>query len=402
MGQWKEQLIRGYFDIGEKYVCENCFDDYAIKEFIVENAVKKHCDYCGLSSNKKISAPIDDVLSFIMDGIYSGWSDPGDEGVPWESREGGWQGYVIDSYDLIRDQWIVPTENEEILEDITNAIAEMQWCRKNFYQLPLDDALIFGWERFSKKVKHSTRYVFFQARDESNTYEDPDDIPTYAMLEKLENIISEANLIKNINKGKKIFRVRIHNPSEIFNTAKDLGTPKLVYAKFSNRMSPAGIPMFYGAFSIKTAIAETFEKGHKEPKVATIATFKTTKNLKILDLTNLPDIPSIFDPEKRNIRSGIIFLHSFVIDVSKPIIKDGKEHIEYVPTQIFTEYFRHIFVDKDNDNINGIFFNSSKDSDGVSCVLFFENKNCCDSPDATKSDCYLELVKTERKNLNTK
>ena len=99
MGRAKDyyysQFDRGYFDIGEKYVCPNCFDDYAIKDFINENAEKNDCDYCGASSPKAISAPIDEVLHLLMDGIHLEWGAPEDEGVPWEFREGGWQGKVI-------------------------------------------------------------------------------------------------------------------------------------------------------------------------------------------------------------------------------------------------------------------------------------------------------------------
>lgn len=159
--------------------------------------------------------------------------------------------------------------------------------------------------------------------------------------------------------------------------------------------------MFYGAFAEKTAIDETFEKGHKKPKVATVATFEATSDLRVLDLTALPPVPSLFDQSKRSIRAGIIFLYSFVKDVSKRIIKDGIEHIEYVPTQIFTEYFRHIFFDEHGKKINGILYRSSKHNDEVACVLFLENKNCADSTTSAGSDIFLILVNVKRIDLNT-
>ena len=296
------------------------------------------------------------------------------------------------------DQEIIPTENEEILKDVLGSIEDNQWCQKNFYELPADEALKYGWNEFSRKVKHSTRYVFFQVRDESEDRRGHEEIPPYAMLDVLGNVISEVNLIKDIKKGTTIFRVRIHEPSETFTTSKDLGPPEI--AKYSNRMSPAGISMFYGAFAEKTAIDETFEKGHKKTKVATVATFEATRDMKVLDLTALPAVPSLFDQSKRSIRAGIIFLYSFVKDVSKPISKDGIEHIEYVPTQIFTEYFRHIFVDEHKNKINGILYRSSKHNGGVSSVLFLDNKNCADSATNVGADISLILIKTERISLN--
>lgn len=404
MGRVKEyyysQLDRGYFDIGEKYVCSNCFDDYAIKDFIKENVEKKKCDYCGRKSSKPIAAPIDEILELIMSGIQSEWGHPENEGVAWESREGGWQGKVIDSYDLIMDQEIIPTENEEILNDVLGAIEGNQWCQKDYYELPPDEALKYGWSNFARNVKHSVRYFFNQTKDDSDGYRGHEEIPTHAMLDVLSNVILEANLIQIIKKEKSIFRVRIHAPNKSFSTAKELGPPEI--AKFSNRMSPAGIAMFYGAFDQKTAMEETFEQGHKTPKSATVATFETVNDIRVLDLTKLPGVPSLFDESKRGIRAGIMFLYSFVEDVSKPITKDGMEHIEYVPTQIFTEYFRHIFHDRDKNKIDGILYKSSKNNGGVSCVLFFENKNCADAADPSNPNIKLILKNTKTKKCTTK
>lgn len=403
MGRAKEyyysQLDRGYFDIGEKYVCSNCFDDYAISDFIKEIVEKKKCDYCGRKSSKPIAAPIDEVLELIMNGIHSEWGHPEDEGVAWESREGGWQGKVIDSYDLIMDQQIIPTENEEILNDVIGAIEGNQWCQKDFYELPPKEVLKYGWSNFARNVKHSVRYFFNQPKDDPEGYMGHEEIPTHAMLDVLSNVILEANLIQTLKKGKNIFRVRIHDPKKVYSTAKELGPPKI--AKYSNRMSPAGIAMFYGAFDPKTAMVETFEKGHKKPKSSTMATFKTVYDIRILDLTKLPGVPSLFDESKRGIRPGIMFLYSFVEDVSKPITKDGMEHIEYVPTQIFTEYFRHIFHDKDQNKIDGILYKSSKRNGGIACVLFMENKNCGDAADPSNQNIKLILQNTETKECTT-
>jgi hypothetical protein len=47
--------------------------------------------------------------------------------------------------------------------------------------------------------------------------------------------------------------------------------------------------------------------------------------------------PSLFDEQRRHLRAGLSFLHDFAADLAKPIEKDGREHIEYVPTQIVTE-----------------------------------------------------------------
>jgi len=208
-------------------------------------------------------------------------------------------------------------------------------------------------------------------------------IPVAKMLDRMSNVISQLNedinLIRIIDIGVKIFRARVHDIGKSLSTAKDFGTVPLEDAKYSNRMSPAGIPMFYGAFDPETAFKEiTDNTKDTSGKIAYIATFRTLRNMRVLDLTNLPEIPSIFDPEQNHLRSSLIFLRGFVQELSQPINKDGYEHIEYVPTQVFTEYIRYIYKDSDEASIEGILYHSSKNTNGISCVLFIENEHCCD------------------------
>ncbi|KTE15559.1 hypothetical protein ATE71_07390 [Sphingopyxis sp. H115] len=92
-------------------------------------------------------------------------------------------------------------------------------------------------------------------------------------------------------------------------------------------MSPTGIPMFYGAFDADTAWAENFDPALHAGQVASVGTFRPTRDLKVLDLAQLPPVPSIFDSERRNLLNTLRFLHRFADDVSKPIARDGREHM---------------------------------------------------------------------------
>ena len=60
------------------------------------------------------------------------------------------------------------------------------------------------------------------------------------------------------------------------------------------------------------------------------------------------------------------------------ISKDGFEHIEYVPPQVFTEYVRHLLKSPGGASIDGISYPSSRHAGGTSCVLFIKNEQCCD------------------------
>jgi len=56
--------------------------------------------------------------------------------------------------------------------------------------------------------------------------------------------------------------------------------------------------------------------------------------------------------------------------------RDGSEPIEYVPTQIVTEYFRHRFRLQENRRLDGILYRSSRSTNGIACVLFIDQFAC--------------------------
>jgi hypothetical protein len=144
-------------------------------------------------------------------------------------------------------------------------------------------------------------------------------------------------------------------------------------------MSPAGIPMFYGSLDPETALEETINASDiGVGKIASIGTFNVIRQLEVLDLTQNHEIPSIFDTNRSYLRSSLIFLRNFEEEISKPIEKDGAEHIEYVSTQVFTEYNKHLYRDQSGNSLDGILYRSSKHEGGICCVLFIENEHCYD------------------------
>ena len=149
-------------------------------------------------------------------------------------------------------------------------------------------------------------------------------------------------------------------------------------------MSPAGIPMFYGADSEGTAFAETFTNNPDKPRV-TFGVFHTLRKLRLLDLTDIPAVPSIFDEEAAATRNALSFINSFEADVTAPVPDDHSAHYLYVPTQVVAEYFRHVFTLPDEGSLDGIMFNSSKGAGGKCYTLFADANQCTDSPaDTTK------------------
>lgn len=194
------------------------------------------------------------------------------------------------------------------------------------------------------------------------------------MLDAIGEVVEEAGLVRELPTGTKLFRGRVGPSTKPYRSARRLGPPPQGKA-VANRMSPEGIPMFYGALQPYTAIAETVQGRLKKGEILTLGAFETLENIYVLDLTNVPLIPSLFSP-RRYLRPALGFLHSFVSDLSKPIKKDERVHTEYVPTQIVTEYFRYSFHRDWGPRIQGILYPSSRAKGGTACVLFFTREEC--------------------------
>ncbi len=189
------------------------------------------------------------------------------------------------------------------------------------------------------------------------------------MLDEIRKLVADENLIRTLDTTAVLFRVRLHGPEENCADWKALGPPPSKRAP-SNRMSPAGISMFYASTDQQTARAEAkaILRAATGLRMTSAAWF-LTRPLRLLDLCGIPTIPSFwFTP--RDERDRTRFLHAFTADISKSVIHDGREHIEYVPTQILTEYFRDEFQTNDGEHLDGILYPSAQRKGGKNVVIF--------------------------------
>lgn len=368
----EEEDSLGISFIDGKFVCHDCFDEEFIKEHIKSNLCNNKCSYCEKVSAELIAASMNCVLQFIAERINQRWEDPA-ESVAYD--EGEYIGAkIIDAEDLIDNELDLGINNKTLRKELIESISSKHnWCKKDPYGLWPHEEDLFEWQKFSKQVMHQSRYVFYKIKNRKNlnqAYEQP-----YEILERVGQIVVDLNLIKTLDINTCFYRARELKRNEIIRSAKEIGTPPIQYAIYSNRMSPAGIPMFYGANEFQTAVAEIFHKNLPSEVYCSIGKFKTLRTLNILDLSRLPNIPSLLDRSRSDFYESIIFMYEFVDDLKKPISKDGQEHIEYVPTQVITEYFRHIFKYK-KKKLDGIIYKSSCHRQGTCCILFVDNENC--------------------------
>lgn len=286
--------------------------------------------------------------------------------MSYNSREGGYLGQIYTPDELIQEQIELNVEPFELLEDIVNSIDDIAWAQPDLYHDNIKDDLEFQWENFKDIIKHKSRYLFdFQREQRPNAFH---------ILDEVGKLISKLKIIRAIPAGTKLYRCRQHNYKTHISEFKDISAPPNKQAIYPNRFSPSGISMFYSAFDDETAILETISRTDKHKKYVTIGEFEVFENQFVVDFNKLPRIPSIFGMKDKKRYYLILFLYSFVADITKHILKDGKEHTEYVPTQVVTEYLKYPFNKSRTNKISGIIYPSSQNRGHQSAVFFWDDE----------------------------
>jgi len=82
--------------MNDLYVCKNCFQDECIQEFIESTVSSKYCSFCHNEKHIEIASPISGIAQYIKEQLYKEY-DLAADNLPFESREGGYQGIYWDT-----------------------------------------------------------------------------------------------------------------------------------------------------------------------------------------------------------------------------------------------------------------------------------------------------------------
>jgi Zn ribbon nucleic-acid-binding protein len=372
--QLEESWDRGWTSIG-KAICPACLEAPALKLLAEEHLDSDSCDYCG-QRGECVATDTDVVMTRIGESFHTEYRDPVHE-LPYESREGGYQGDWFDTYDLV-DRLGEEIGHQDFVQDLTLAFENNGWCQRDYFSLRADEALSFSWQRFAEVVKHESRYLFLQHSDDEDL--EPHQVGPADMLGKLGEVVVEAGLLRELPPGTALYRARGHAEGLAYTHAADLGTAPREVA-FANRMSPSGIPLFYGALDADTAVREAWAGPASGCEVVSVGRFTNSGPLLVIDLASLPAIPSIFDEDRRHLRPLLRFLHEFADRISAPVrtaARSETELVEYIPTQVVSEYFRTAFANDHGRAVQGLLYRSAANGGGCCCALFVKREDCLD------------------------
>ena len=349
-------------------VCVKCIEDPTLQEIVKDNLTEKWCDYCGREAKKPIACELRVIANYMKEYIEREYCDPVEE-LPFESAEGGYQGMVLDAWDVLEAIGF-RVKSERLFDDIGSSLMDHDWCEKTSSSRLESDAYVYGWQRFCRAVKNQRRYTFWTAYDKNMAEYDRGYIHPGEMLKQISEVIRYH--ATTLPPGTRFWRVQVLDAAQKPKLPHRFTSPPDDLALNPNRMSPAGVSMFYGAADMRTALKETVRRRSRKKRVWAVQ-FESLIGLTLLDLTSLPDMPSYFsrpghDPE-------VLFLQFFKRDLTRPVVADRCEHIDYVPTQVFTEYVRYEMRTSDGKPFHGIIYPSSKT--GKPCYVIFANQEDC-------------------------
>jgi hypothetical protein len=378
-----------------RYVCVACFKDSNIKFYINSKKNTGACDFCAQTDTN--IADVGDVAEHIKSCLRN-FNGLAVEQLPYISAEGGYQGSHWDTHELLSncEDLDLPNDNGTLFNALVELVGDEVWCEYDWLaDADFDKALGMLWREFSYITKYRRRFFFFKSQTEN-----PSEILTSVGTLTIENLLPELvkkiedlSIIKTWPVGTHIIRGREVKPPKEYKTALELGPPPEDKCTQANRMSPPGISVMYAALDKTTALKEI------QSKSASLGTFELRRSARIIDLSSLPIIPGLFSGKPRDEILATSFLHIFAKEISKPITRDDDRfHIEYVPSQIITEFFRDYKFE--GGYIDGICFPSSVHSGGRNVVLFATPENLINidgSPSIPKSttEKWLQLINVE-------
>lgn len=316
--------------MSDKHVCAECFEDEDLKEWIHRQGEQPGCHFC--SGQDAPTAELRELCAHIESCLRKVYGFAEDQ-LPYESAEGGYIGRHWTTYEILVEevQLSLPRDRKStLLYSLLERLTDRTWCDYEWVALDRDRALELSWDDFCETVKHKRRFFFHATGKDTH-----DSYTPASLLEEIAGMSEQFGLVRELagDQGT-LWRARSDLAEGAASGAADFGPPPVARATQSNRMNPPGIPMLYLASSATTALREV-----RKP-AAQVGRWVATRPLRVLDLRSLPRVPGIFSGADRDRRLLLRFLQSFAFDIMQPVERDELQHIDYLPSQVVTEFVR--------------------------------------------------------------
>lgn len=353
------------------YICENCFDSNLISKHIKEKGNKTRADFICNSCENRSRFRIDreNFKKTIRSIIMKHYEHDSDHGLvssaSMMAREEDddismyipqrmtynlidlcWELFEIDDnqkfYDLL-----VENRSYDYFEFPYN-IYDETWMNLG-RDWDVTSLIELNWDEFCKNVKHKARYFDHSQFNRINELSKLKE--TFSTLSKKVSI--SLYRARKVNEKEKLKRIQVNPEKEL-----GIATPE---KSGHNRFSPSGIAYVYLSEDDETILKEIRVKNRDRVAIAKFS----INDLNLVDLRkeNIEIISKDIFHDKctAQLLCSANTILDFLYDITREVKKEDN-HLEYIPTQIVSEYIWTLGYD-------GFIFDSSL-CDGTNYVLF--------------------------------
>ncbi|MEU9167382.1 RES family NAD+ phosphorylase [Streptomyces sp. NPDC048420] len=334
-------------------LCFAHIDDRCLEAELQGSSFEGACTFCPDAGCPPVRVVLLPRLAETVLLALSGFGCPADTAVEWTDA---------DSHKVPPDpaqavaEACDPVLDPDVLTAVQEYIDQRRWDGTPIPFAPRSRTVQDSWEGLCRTVAERDLGL-------------PDRVRLESLMGRIAGIVRDENLIKRLDAGVRIWRGRMRSDrTPPGYRAVDIGSVPPERAA-ENRMSRAGVPLFYGSSAVGTAVVEISARDNRP--FAAVAAFETTRPLRLLDLVDIPEPPSLFDRRQAARRDSLVFLQDFARDLSRPVFYDGRKHRDYRPTQYLTDYVRQ----STELGVDGIRFRSAHNG-GVNYALFVDAAHC--------------------------
>ena len=354
-------------------ICCLCVHDSYLQDLILESGARGECLKCGKNNP---SIELDTLANLIAEIL----------------RETVEEGELVDVWDFERDRISHTEQAGDSLSDFIGEILQVDEdddplidyvLEKLVSHSPGDEGFFDGeaytrkkyrpfaveenWIEFRNGLMHKSRFFNHKAKEFLEwLFEGIDSFKVGGFGPGVVRMLTPLDC-EPIYRARNCTPPNDHSAAILANPSDQLAAPPKEIAP-AGRMSPSGVPVFYGAFERRTCIAEL-----RPPVGGKVISgeFKLTREIRVLDFTALEvaydrKVVSYFDPGYRRKIERRQFLKSFHRIISHPVAHD-QEH-EYLQTQVIAEYL----ATQHKPSIEGVIFASAQDKqEGGRNIVFF-------------------------------
>jgi DNA-directed RNA polymerase subunit RPC12/RpoP len=368
-------------EVTMSYICARCIADPELSVLVAANAREHNvCDYCEYDRPAVDLDFVAQQCSDVIETFYENSSrtmavihfDRTPAGQDLQSLLNHLVGAPDDAIEALEEAlqqiWHDSESDEPIYGEDPWFVPRLGFVSTEFHS---------GWHDMEVSLRNEARYSNPKAIVFLDTvFEDMDLDVTPEGLSVLTKAVADSPYDR-------LYRARVFQSEEDMRKAlehpeRNLGAPPAGVAK-SGRMNARGQPAFYGAMSVKTALAEV------RPPVGSwvvVARFALIRPLQLLNLglfsqLRLPSQANLFDPYSKKLFQRYAFLRHLSTRLVQPVMPESEEH-NYLMTQVIADYLAmHPRIELD-----GIIYPSvqrgvgERDSQGDNVVLFHKAATC--------------------------